>query len=281
MKKFILIILLCPMMLSAQRYIESDTLWTDTTYGVIKRVDTTTNVATVHYFTKENPRLVSVQHIVASGEGQGLQKGKQMYYDEQSRVTSMEVYTLVHDERKGKIRNRIASETYLYPDGKTREEVNISYESVKNYEKKTYVRKCYYPDGKLQYEETMDEKDQKAVYYNEKGKVTKRPKQKFELYLTMPEFPGGEGALFAYLSRTVKYPIIAQENGIQGRVIVRFVVAKDGKIEDVQIARSGGDPSLDKEAMRVIKSMPKWIPGKQRGKPVRVQYHVPVNFRLQ
>lgn len=269
------------MMLSAQRYIESDTLWTDTTYGVIKRVDTTTNVATVHYFTKENPRLVSVQHIVASGEGQGLQKGKQMYYDEQSRVTSMEVYTLVHDERKGKIRNRIASETYLYPDGKTREEVNISYESVKNYEKKTYVRKCYYPDCKLQYEETMDEKDQKAVYYNEKGKVTKRPKQKFELYLTMPEFPGGEGALFAYLSRTVKYPIIAQENGIQGRVIVRFVVAKDGKIEDVQIARSGGDPSLDKEAMRVIKSMPKWIPGKQRGKPVRVQYHVPVNFRLQ
>ena len=97
----------------------------------------------------------------------------------------------------------------------------------------------------------------------------------------MPEFPGGQQALFKYLSENVKYPVIAQENGIQGRVICQFVVNKDGKIVDVEVVRSGGDPSLDKEAVRVIKSMPKWKPGKQRGKAVRVKYTVPVNFKLQ
>ena len=97
----------------------------------------------------------------------------------------------------------------------------------------------------------------------------------------MPEFPGGQQALFKYLSENVKYPVIAQENGIQGRVICQFVVNKDGKIVDVEVVRSGGDPSLDKEAVRVIKSMPNWKPGQQRGKAVRVKYTVPVNFRLQ
>ena len=98
---------------------------------------------------------------------------------------------------------------------------------------------------------------------------------------SMPEFPGGQQALFKYLSENVKYPVIAQENGIQGRVICQFVVNKDGSIVDVEVVRSGGDPSLDKEAIRVIKSMPKWKPGKQRGKAVRVKYTVPVNFKLQ
>ena len=103
----------------------------------------------------------------------------------------------------------------------------------------------------------------------------------FVVVETMPEFPGGQQALFKYLSENVKYPVIAQENGIQGRVICQFVVNKDGSIVDVEIVRSGGDASLDKEAVRVIKSMPKWKPGKQRGKAVRVKYTVPVNFRLQ
>jgi len=103
----------------------------------------------------------------------------------------------------------------------------------------------------------------------------------FVVVETMPEFPGGQQALFKYLSENVKYPVIAQENGIQGRVICQFVVNKDGKIVDVEVVRSGGDPSLDKEAIRVIKSMPPWKPGKQRGKAVRVKYTVPVNFRLQ
>ena len=103
----------------------------------------------------------------------------------------------------------------------------------------------------------------------------------FMVVESMPEFPGGQQALFKYLAENVKYPVIAQENGIQGRVICQFVINKDGSIVDVVAVRSSGEPSLDKEAIRVIKSMPKWKPGKQRGKPVRVKYTVPVNFRLQ
>jgi protein TonB len=96
----------------------------------------------------------------------------------------------------------------------------------------------------------------------------------------MPEFPGGDAALHKYLGTSVDYPVIAQENGIQGRVYVKFVINTDGSVTDVQIAR-GVDPSLDKEAIRVVKSMPKWKPGKQRGKAVRVSYTVPINFVLQ
>jgi periplasmic protein TonB len=96
----------------------------------------------------------------------------------------------------------------------------------------------------------------------------------------MPEFPGGDQALHKYLAESVKYPVIAQENGIQGRVYVKFVVNTDGSITDVEIAR-GVDPSLDREALRVVRDMPKWKPGKQRGKPVRVSYTVPINFVLQ
>jgi len=102
----------------------------------------------------------------------------------------------------------------------------------------------------------------------------------FQVVETMPSFPGGDADLFKFLSTNVKYPVIAQENGIQGRVICQFVVNKDGTIVDVEVVRSV-DPSLDKEAIRVIKSMPKWSPGKQRGKPVRVKYTLPVNFKLQ
>jgi protein TonB len=96
----------------------------------------------------------------------------------------------------------------------------------------------------------------------------------------MPEFPGGDAALNKYLGTSVEYPVIAQENGIQGRVYVKFVINTDGSVTDVQIAR-GVDPSLDKEALRVVKNMPKWKPGKQRGKAVRVSYTVPINFVLQ
>lgn len=102
----------------------------------------------------------------------------------------------------------------------------------------------------------------------------------FQVVETMPSFPGGDQALFKFLGENVKYPVIAQENGIQGRVICQFVVNKDGSIVDVEVVRPV-DPSLDKEAIRVIKSMPNWSPGKQRGKSVRVKYTLPVNFKLQ
>ena len=103
----------------------------------------------------------------------------------------------------------------------------------------------------------------------------------FVVVESMPEFPGGPQAMMKYIAENIKYPVIAQENGIQGRVICQFVVEKDGKVSDIQVVRSSGEASLDKEAVRVINSMPKWKPGKQRGKPVRVKYTLPVNFRLQ
>ena len=102
----------------------------------------------------------------------------------------------------------------------------------------------------------------------------------FDVVEQMPKFPGGDAALMKYLSENIKYPVVAQENGVQGRVTVSFVVERDGSITDVKIVRSV-DPSLDREAQRVVRSMPKWIPGKQNGSAVRVKYNVPVQFRLQ
>lgn len=102
----------------------------------------------------------------------------------------------------------------------------------------------------------------------------------FDVVEQMPSFPGGMPALMKWLSDNMKYPPIAAENGVQGRVIVQFVVEKDGSVTDVHVARSV-DPSLDKEAVRVVKIMPKWIPGKQNGSAVRVKYTVPVLFKLQ
>lgn len=102
----------------------------------------------------------------------------------------------------------------------------------------------------------------------------------FDIVEQLPLFPGGPAALMKYLSEHTKYPVVAQENGVQGRVTVQFVVEKDGSISDVHVLR-GVDPSLDKEAVRVVKSMPRWTPGKQNGINVRVNYRVPVLFRLQ
>lgn len=102
----------------------------------------------------------------------------------------------------------------------------------------------------------------------------------FEVVEQMPAFPGGDAALMKYLQENTQYPTIAAENGVQGRVVIGFVVEKDGSITDVTVIKSQ-DPSLDREATRVVKSMPRWIPGKQNGSAVRVKYQVPVTFRLQ
>ena len=98
---------------------------------------------------------------------------------------------------------------------------------------------------------------------------------------SMPEFHGGPQAMMKYIADNLNYPVIAQENGIQGRVICQFVVEKDGSLSDICVVRSSGEASLDKEAVRIFASMPKWIPGKQQGTPVRVKYTAPVNFRLE
>lgn len=101
----------------------------------------------------------------------------------------------------------------------------------------------------------------------------------FEVVEEMPDFPGGMQALMEYISKNLKYPVIAYENGTQGRVIVSFVVKKDGSISDIRTVRNV-DPYLDKEAERVMAAMPKWKPGKQRGQAVNVRFTVPVMFRL-
>ncbi|MBQ5981396.1 MAG: energy transducer TonB [Prevotella sp.] len=119
-----------------------------------------------------------------------------------------------------------------------------------------------------------------AVNTNESEEKKEVANKVFDVVEQMPSFPGGNEALMKFLSENVKYPVVAQENGVQGRVVVSFVVERDGSITDVKVVRSV-DPSLDKEATRVVKSMPNWIPGKQNGAAVRVKYNVPVSFRLQ
>ena len=128
--------------------------------------------------------------------------------------------------------------------------------------------------------------DDRNVVHEHKDEIVveeKKPVEENKVFAAveqMPQFPGGESALMQYISKNIKYPPVAMENGIQGRVVVQFVVTKTGKIGEVKIAR-GKDPDLDKEAMRVVKSLPDFIPGKMNGQAVNVWYTLPVTFKLQ
>lgn len=102
----------------------------------------------------------------------------------------------------------------------------------------------------------------------------------FDVVEQMPSFPGGPSALMQWLGKNMNYPAVAAENGIEGRVVVAFVVERDGSVTDVRVAR-GVDPALDREAVSVVSRMPRWTPGRQNGQAVRVKYNVPVTFRLQ
>ena len=102
----------------------------------------------------------------------------------------------------------------------------------------------------------------------------------YDIVEVMPQYPGGMPELMQYLAKNIKYPIQAQKKGIEGRVTVRFIVEKDGSISNVTVVRHI-HPLLDKEAVRVIKAMPKWSPGMLNGKPVRVKFNIPVAFRLK
>ncbi len=135
-------------------------------------------------------------------------------------------------------------------------------------------------DEELDIEDQDIDEDTEVNFENIEEDQEEEEEAVFFIVEDMPKFPGGPAALRKYLKKTVEYPIIAQENGIQGRVFVKFVVGKDGSVTNVEISR-GADPSLDKEAIRVVKAMPKWEPGRQRGKAVRVSYTVPINFQLQ
>jgi periplasmic protein TonB len=125
---------------------------------------------------------------------------------------------------------------------------------------------------------TKDNKNKQAqVLPDNKQKVDESI---FVVVENMPEFPGGDLALRKFIAASIKYPVSASENGIQGKVFVNFVVDKDGRISNVKVAR-GVDPSIDREALRVVMTLPKWRPGLQRGKAVRVSYTIPISFQLQ
>ena len=141
-------------------------------------------------------------------------------------------------------------------------------------------------DNSIEPEEVVEQpasKQQSSAQTAAKEQVTEEQVADDAVYLQveqMPEFPGGQAALFKYLSENVKYPATAQNNGTQGRVICSMVVDKDGTVTNVEVARSAGDASLDEEAVRVIQSMPRWTPGKKSGTPVRVKYTIPITFKL-
>lgn len=128
-------------------------------------------------------------------------------------------------------------------------------------------------EDKVEIEETYIEK---AV--QEEDEVVEQ--EIFTIVEEQPSFPGGEAALFEYLKKNIVYPTIAKESGIQGTVFVQFVVEPDGSVSNVKVLRGIGG-GCDEEAVRVVKSMPRWNPGKQRGKPVRVYFNLPIRFVLQ
>ena len=123
---------------------------------------------------------------------------------------------------------------------------------------------------------------ERVLIVNDKNEVPlKVEKTKvFDVVERMAQFKGGDTALMGYLNKNIKYPVNAEKNGIQGRVVTTFVVERDGSITDVRVIKSV-DPSLDKEAVRVIRSMPKWNPCKQNGTAVRVKYTMPITFILK
>lgn len=247
-------------------------------YGVVKDIDDE-NIATIAVYDKKDQTLLALLKRIASGNEFGAKKGEQCYYYPDGTIKETDVYALFYDEKNSKVTSYLVSEKLMYPDGKVQEEVAISYKGSKREE--TYDRKGYFPNGSIQFHETRDVKDAYSLtFYDEAGNITETPNN-FTPYMTMPEYPGGQGELLYFLSQSVQYPVECQKSGIQGRVICQFAVAKNGKIEDVRVVRSGGHPLLDREAMRVLRSMPKWKPGTKRGKPIRVKYTVPVNFALE
>ena len=136
--------------------------------------------------------------------------------------------------------------------------------------------------GSTDFDQGTDDRNVVREYKNEVIVEEKKPEPEkvFTAVEQMPQFPGGEAALMKYLSQNINYPQVAMENGIQGRVIVQFVVTKNGTVGEVKVIRSV-DRDLDKEAIRLCKSLPKFIPGKNNGQSVRCWFTLPINFKLQ
>jgi protein TonB len=136
--------------------------------------------------------------------------------------------------------------------------------------------------GATDFDKGTDDRNVVREYKNEVIVEEKKPEpeQVFTAVEQMPQFPGGDAALMKFLSSNINYPQVAMENGVQGRVIVQFVVTKNGSVGEVKVIRSV-DRDLDKEAIRLCKSLPKFIPGKMNGQAVNVWYTLPITFKLQ
>ena len=250
-------------------------------FGMVKRINDETNIATIFVYSPEDKHLSAIEKRVASGPNYFDKKGQQIYYYPSGTVECTRFYTMYSDEGDTVPTSKLTEEVFLYPDGVVKEKVTLHYLSAHDAADK-YDRSCFYPTGEIQYHEKFARNNNYTTeYYKPNGKKTKNPEVKFERYMVMPEFPGGQQELFKFLSSTVWYPIPCQEQRIQGRVVVMFTVAKDGVISNIKVQESSGNADLDAEALRVIGAMPKWSPGTLRGKPIRVMYTVPVNFRLQ
>ena len=125
-----------------------------------------------------------------------------------------------------------------------------------------------------------DEKGKDIADIKQAVTQVEEPDHVYQVIEQMPQYPGGESELMSYIAKNLKYPVIAQENGIQGKVILRFVVSKSGVVDKIEVVRSL-DPACDKEAVRVVKTLQRWIPGKQNGVNVSVYYTLPIAFKLE
>lgn len=248
-------------------------------YGIVKHLDEKTNVATIQVFDAKDNTLIAIHKRIASGEDFDKREGRQSYFYPDGKLKKVDVYSLIHDEKSGENISVRASETLLYPNGKEQEKVTFKY--IQGQKHETFDRKGYDPEGILRFHELGVDGSSSVTFFDEAGNIVRTMPDGYASYMTMPDFPGGQRELFKYLSQTVQYPKDCQRYGIQGKVVCSFVVAKNGKIEDVEVLKSGGHPLLDREAVRVIRSMPQWIPGTKRGEPVRVRYTLPISFKLQ
>ena len=163
---------------------------------------------------------------------------------------------------------------YEYPDG-------MPWQCMSQYNDGNYLltkKRNYETSQTTEQKKSLSESKEQLSDNNRKN--TSLGNKVFDVVEVMPCFPGGDVALMKFLAENIKYPVVAEDNGIQGRVICTFTVERDGSITDVKILKSV-DPSLDKEAVRVLRAMPRWKPGIQKGAPVRVKYTVPVTFRFK
>ena len=216
-------------------------------------------------------------YVVQSGRDYA---GKQILYRPDGTIERERNYEVYRDSIKETRASILTEETLYYPNGSVQEKVTIHYGGP-FVPPKDYERTIYYPTGEIQYHEVWKQSKYTEMYYGVDGEKTENPDTLFEHFFVMPEFPGGQQELFRYLSENVKFPSICSEIDFQGRTLVECMVGKDGVFRNIVILRSSGLSLWDKEALRVVKTMPAWNPGTIRGKPVEVRYIVPISFKIQ